>query len=97
MSVLKKPIITEKMSAAGEKLQQYAFIVDRDANKIQIKKAVETMYSVTVESVNTMAQSLKQRNRYSKKGSIQKGTKGGAKKAIVTLKKGETIDFYSNI
>ena len=97
MSVLKKPIITEKMSDIGEKLNQYGFIVDGKANKIQIKKAVEDMYQVTVESVNTLKQALKQRNRYSKKGAVQKGTKGGAKKAIVTLKKGEKIDFYSNI
>lgn len=96
MSVLKKPIITEKLTAAGEKLGQYGFIVDKDANKIQIKNAVEKMYNVTVESVNTLRHIGKVRNRYTKAGFIT-GRKASVKKAIVTLKKGETIDFYSTI
>ena len=96
MSVLKKPIITEKMSAAGDARNQYGFIVDPVANKIEIRKAVQDMYQVTVEKVNTLKQSTKARNRNTKTGLI-KGRKGGAKKAIVTLKKGETIDFYSSI
>src|ERR1044071_5279767 len=97
MSVLRKPIITEKMTLAGEKRGQYGFIVDRNANKIEIKNAIEKMYGVTVASVNTLRQSGKQRSRYTKTGGTTSGIKGGGKKAIVTLKKGETIDFYSNI
>lgn len=96
MSVLKKPIITEKATASGEKLGQYGFIVAKDANKVEIKKAIEKMYSVTVQSVNTMNAAGKVRNRYTKAGNIS-GMKGQIKKAVVTLKKGETIDFYSSI
>lgn len=96
MSVLKKPIITEKMTAQGEKLGHYGFIVAKDANKVEIKKAIEKMYGVTVESVNTLNTAGKVRNRYTKTGFVS-GMKGAVKKAIVTLKKGETIDFYSNI
>jgi large subunit ribosomal protein L23 len=96
MSVLKKPIITEKMTASGEKLGQYGFIVAKNANKVEIKKAVEKMYSVTVASVNTLNAAGKVRNRYTKTGNIT-GMKGAVKKAVVTLKKGETIDFYSSI
>ena len=96
MSVLKKPIITEKATASGEKLGQYGFIVSADANKVEIKKAVEKLYSVTVKSVNTMNAAGKIRNRYTKAGNIS-GMKGQVKKAVVTLKKGETIDFYSSI
>jgi large subunit ribosomal protein L23 len=96
MSVLKKPIITEKMTKAGEKLGQYGFIVDYKANKIQIKQAIKDMYNVTVESVNTMRVPGKIRTRYTKTG-FTKGSTGAYKKAVVTLKKGETIDFYSNI
>ena len=96
MSILKKPIITEKMTLAGDKRGQYGFIVDTNANKIEIKNAVEKMYGVTVESVNTLRQSSKRRSRFTKAGTVT-GVKGGGKKAIVTLKKGETIDFYSSI
>ena len=96
MSVLKKPIITEKMTAAGEKLGQFGFIVDKRANKVEIKKAVEKTYGVTVESVNTLNNAGKVRNRYTKTGFVT-GVKGATKKAVVTLKKGDSIDFYSNI
>ena len=96
MSILKRPLITEKATAAGEKRGQYGFIVDRAANKIQIKKAVEAMYSVTVESVNTMRVAGKAKSRYTKTGFVS-GKSPNFKKAVVTLKKGETIDFYSGI
>ena len=96
MSILKKPIITEKMTAAGEKLGQFGFIVDKRANKVEIKKAVEKAYGVTVESVNTLNNAGKVRNRYTKTGFVT-GMKGATKKAVVTLKKGDNIDFYSNI
>lgn len=96
MSILKKPIISEKMTKLGEKLSQYGFIVDMKANKIEIKQAVEKMYGVNVESVNTVVSGGKTTMRGTKTG-FTKGTKGRGKKAIITLKKGETIDFYSNI
>ena len=96
MSILKKPLITEKATSGGEKLGQYSFIVAKDANKVEIKKAVEKMYSVSVASVNTLNAAGKIRNRNTKSGFIS-GMKGKVKKAVVTLKKGETIDFYSSI
>jgi large subunit ribosomal protein L23 len=96
MDILLKPIITEKMTAQGENLNRFAFIVDKKANKIQIKKAVEDMYGVTVDAVNTMIYAGKNKSRYTKTGIIQGRTKS-FKKAIVTLAEGDTIDFYSNI
>ena len=95
MSVLKKPLITEKASALNES-GKYGFIVDKDANKVQIKKEVEQMYGVTVESVNTMTYQGKQKSRYTKSKVIS-GRTAGYKKAIVTVKDGEVIDFYSGI
>ncbi len=96
MNILIKPIVTEKMTQQGETLNRYGFIVDKRANKIQIKKAVEEMYGVTVERVNTMRYGGKKRNRYTRSGIIE-GKTPSYKKAIVTLAEGETIDFYSNI
>ena len=95
MSVLKKPLVTEKVSALNEK-GQYGFVVDQDANKVEIKKAVEDMYGVTVENVNTMRYQGKLKSRYTKSGVIS-GKVGSFKKAVVTLNEGEIIDFYSNI
>ena len=96
MSLIIKPIVTEKMTAAGEKLNRYGFMVDRTANKVEIKKAVEEMYNVQVVDVNTLIVAPKQKQRYTKSG-LLRGEKQAYKKAIVTLKEGETIDFYSNI
>jgi large subunit ribosomal protein L23 len=96
MDILLKPIITEKMTAQGESLNRFAFIVNKKANKIQIKKAVEEMYGVTVDAVNTMVYAGKNKSRYTKTGIIQ-GRTNSFKKAIVTLAEGDTIDFYSNI
>ena len=95
MSVLKRPLITEKASALNES-GKYGFIVDKDANKVQIKKEVEEMYGVTVESVNTMTYQGKLKSRYTKSKVIS-GRTAGYKKAIVTVKDGEVIDFYSGI
>lgn len=95
MSVLKKPLITEKASTLNES-GKYGFIVDKDANKVQIKKEVEQMYGVTVESVNTMKYQGKMKSRYTKSKVIS-GRTAGYKKAIVTVKDGEVIDFYSGI
>ena len=77
-------------------LPKYGFIVRPEANKIQIKKEVEELYNVTVLSVNTMRYAGKRSSRYTRKGLI-KGQKNAYKKAIVTLKEGDSIDFYSNI
>lgn len=96
MNVIIKPIITEKMTAMGEKMGRYGFIVDKRANKLQIKKAVKDLYGVEVEEVNTMNYSGKYKSRYTKSG-ILSGRTNSFKKAIVTVAKGETIDFYSNI
>lgn len=96
MSILIKPVVTEKMTELGEKLGRYAFIVARKANKLEIKKAVEEFYDVKVESVNTINSLGKSKSRYTKAGFVS-GRKASTKKAIVTLAKGETIDFYSNI
>lgn len=96
MNIIVKPIITEKLTKIGEKESRYGFVVNPDANKIQIKNAVAQMYGVTVESVNTIIQRGKAKSRYTKAGFVS-GKRNNTKKAIVTLKKGEIIDFYSNI
>ena len=96
MIIIKKPVITEKMTAISEKLNKYAFIVDVRANKLQIKEAVEDLYGVKVASVNTMRYDGKVKSRYTKSGVIT-GKRDAFKKAVVTLAQGETIDFFSNI
>jgi large subunit ribosomal protein L23 len=96
MDILLKPIVTEKMTAQGEEMNRFGFIVDRKANKIQIKQAVEELYGVNVVSVNTMVYAGKNKSRYTRTGIIN-GRSKSFKKAIVTLAEGETIDFYSNI
>jgi large subunit ribosomal protein L23 len=96
MEILKKPIITEKMTHQGEKLNRYGFIVDKQANKLQIKKAIEDMYDVSVASVNTITYGGKAKSRFTKTGIIN-GKTNSFKKAIITLAEGDTIDFYSNI
>jgi len=96
MNILIKPIVTEKMTEQGEDLNRFGFVVDKKANKIQIKKAVEDMYGVNVVSVNTMIYAGKSKSRYTRTGII-KGSSKSFKKAIVTLAEGDTIDFYSNI
>jgi len=94
--IIKKPLVTEKMTQMGEKLNRYAFIVERDANKLTIKQAVEEMYNVTVLSVNTMRYAGKSKSRYTKAGLIA-GKTNAFKKAIVTVADGDKIDFFSNI
>jgi len=96
MEVLIKPIITEKMTSMGEKYNRYGFVVDSRVNKIQVKVAVEKMYGVTVNSVNVINYVGKIKTRNTTKGVVS-GRVNKNKKAIVTLKKGETIDFYSGI
>lgn len=96
MDILVKPLVTEKMNAQSERFNRYGFVVDRRASKPQIKKAVESLYNVTVESVNTMVYGGKVKSRYTK-GGIITGKTNAYKKAVVTLVEGDSIDFYSNI
>jgi len=96
MGIIIKPIVTEKMTNLGEKYSRYGFRVSPKANKLEIKDAVESMYNVSVESVNTIRVAGKSKSRYTKAGII-KGKSASYKKAFVTLKKGEVIDYYSNI
>ena len=96
MNIIVKPVITEKMTALGEKLQQYGFIVNRNANKLQISSAIKDIYGVEVASVNTMNYQGKRKSRFTKTGVIA-GKAPAFKKAVVTLAEGETIDFFSNI
>jgi large subunit ribosomal protein L23 len=96
MKILIKPIITEKMTAQAEKLNRYGFVVAKEANKIEIKEAVEKMYGVKVDSVNTQQYVGKVKTRNTTRG-VAVGRVNRGKKAIVTLKQGEVIDFYASI
>ena len=96
MSILIKPIITEKATLDSELKNCYSFFVDTKANKIEIKKAVEDTYGVSVDKVRTMNVRPDRRVRYTKTG-IQRGKTNATKKAIVQLAEGETIDLYANI
>jgi len=91
-----KPIITEKMTATTEDMNRYGFIVKNDANKIQIKDAVEKLYGVNVEKVWTMRYAGKTKSRFTETGLIS-GKSGAYKKAMISIADGETIDLYSNI
>ncbi|HKJ06220.1 MAG TPA: 50S ribosomal protein L23 [Flavobacteriaceae bacterium] len=96
MSILIKPIITEKATNDSELYNRYAFIVDSKANKLEIRSAVEEAYGVTIESVKTMNYPVSRKTKYTKNGIVD-ARKGAYKKAIVQLAEGESIDFYSNI
>lgn len=95
MSTLKRPIITEKATGLTEK-GRYVFEVERTANKVQIKKDVEQMYGVTVTSINTMRTIGKLKSKATRSGQAT-GRRPHGKKAVVTLKDGDIIDFYGNI
>ena len=96
MSVLIKPIITEKMTADSEMYNRYGFFVDPKVNKTQIKEAVEAAYGVTIKKVRTMNYGPTRKSRYTKTG-VQHGKTNAYKKAIVDIAEGDTIDFYSNL
>ncbi len=96
MSIIIKPIITEKITKDGEVFNRFGFIVDKRANKIQIKLAVEAAYNVSIVEVNTMNYRADRSVKYTKSGLIS-GKTNAYKKAIVQVKEGETIDFYNNI
>jgi len=95
MGVLVRPLLTEKVTSLNEK-GKFGFVVSKDANKIQIKNEVEKMFNVTVVSVNTMISPGKKKTRYTKSNIIS-GRTSSFKKAIVTLKEGDFIDFYNGI
>jgi len=95
-NVLIKPIISEKAEALSETLNQYSFIVDRRANKVEIKEAIKEMFSVEVASVRTMVMPAKAKSRNTRSGLV-KGRVASYKKAIVRLAEGEEIDFFSDI
>jgi large subunit ribosomal protein L23 len=94
--ILIKPIVTEKANKQSEKLRRYAFRVAKTANKLEIAKAVELMYSVTVQDVNTVVVPGKAKSRMTKAGQV-KGVKPAYKKAYVTVKEGESIDLFTNL
>jgi large subunit ribosomal protein L23 len=96
MSVIIKPIITEKITKDGEIFNRFGFVVEKKANKVQIKKAVEAAYGITVVNVNTMNVRPDRSTKYTKSGLIS-GKTNAYKKAIVQVQEGETIDFYNNI
>ena len=96
MNILIKPIITEKATADSELRNCYAFQVNTKANKIEIKKAVEAAYGVSVEKVRTMNVRPDRTTKYTKTG-IQHGKTNAVKKAIVQLAEGDIIDLYSNM
>ncbi len=92
--IILRPIVTEK-SAQMSMLNQYVFEVTKDANKIEIRNAVEKMFNVSVDGVNTAVMPGKPKSR-STKTAIVRGTKSSYKKAYVTLTPGETIDIFGN-
>lgn len=96
MSILIKPIITEKVTNDSELFNRYGFVVSKEANKVEIKKAVEETYGVSVDSVKTMNYPIKRSTKYTKNG-IVNSKKSSYKKAIVQVAEGENIDFYNNI
>ena len=96
MSIIIKPIVTEKVTKESEVSNRFGFVVDRKANKVQIKKAVEATYGVTVTAVNTMNVRPDRTTKYTKSGLIS-GKSNAYKKAMVQVQEGETIDFYNNI
>jgi len=95
MSILKKPLVTEKVASQNEK-GVYGFVVDKSANKVEIKKAIEKAYGVNVEQVRTMVYAGKVKSRFTKSGNLV-GKTNTFKKAIVQVADGEVIDFYSGI
>ena len=97
MGIIIKPIVTEKQTMITEKMaNRVGFRVSPDANKLEIKAAIEELYGVTVVKINTMNYDGKRKSRYTKSGVVN-GKETAFKKAIVTLKEGDTIDFFSNI
>ncbi len=95
-TIIVRPLITEKSELLTNNANQYTFVVNKRANKIEIRKAVEQMYNVTVEAVNTVIMPGKLKSRFTRSG-VSKGRKPSFKKAYITLSPGEEIDFYGDI
>jgi large subunit ribosomal protein L23 len=96
MDIILKPVITEKATSASELNNCYSFLVNTKANKVEIKKAVEAAYGVSVEKVRTLNYGPQRKTKYTKTG-IQTGKTNATKKAVVQVALGDTIDFYSNL
>jgi large subunit ribosomal protein L23 len=96
MSIIVKPIVTEKATKQSEVLNRFAFEVNKKSNKVEIKKAIEAAYGVNVLSVNTINVRPDRTTKYTKSGLIT-GKTNAIKKAIVQVQDGQTIDFYNNI
>ena len=96
MDILIKPILTEKATNESEVRNTYTFLVSKNANKVEIKKAVESSYGVSVKKVRTMIYGAESRTRYTKRG-IQNSKKGSYKKAVVKIYEGDRIDFFDNL
>jgi large subunit ribosomal protein L23 len=92
--IILKPLVTEKVNGQTDKLNRYSFVVDKRANKLEIRKAVSDFYGVTVTAVNTIVVPAKNKVRFTTSG-VLKGRKSGYKKAVVTLAEGENIDLFS--
>ena len=96
MSIIIKPIITEKATTLSELSNCYSFLVNTKANKVEIKKAVEATYGVSVEKVRTMNYGPERKTKFTKTG-VQRGKTNAIKKVIVKVAEGDAIDFYNNI
>ncbi|QTE23966.1 50S ribosomal protein L23 [Polaribacter cellanae] len=96
MSILIKPIITEKATNDSELYNRFTFVVEKKANKLEIKDAVEKAYGVSILSVKTLNYPIQRNTKFTKKGLVT-GVKSGYKKAIVQVAEGESIDFYNNL
>jgi large subunit ribosomal protein L23 len=96
MNILLRPVITEKATADSELKNRFTFLVDTNANKVQIKNAVESTYGVSVDKVRTMRYGAERKTRFTKTG-LQKGKSATTKKAIVQVVEGDTIDFYNKL
>jgi|TARA_B100000768_G_scaffold143677_1_gene135902 large subunit ribosomal protein L23 len=96
MNILLRPVITEKATADSELKNRFTFLVDTNANKVQIKNAVESTYGVSVDKVRTMRYGAERKTRFTKTG-LQKGKSATTKKAIVQVAEGDTIDFYNKL
>jgi len=94
--IIQKPVITEKSQELSTGRNQFTFVVQKTANKYQIRSAVESMFDVKVASVNTMRMPAKLKSRFTKRG-LQQGRRNAYKKAIITLREGETIDFFGEL
>ena len=96
MKVIYEPIITEKATNDSELRNRYSFVVNRQANKIQIKNAVQEKYNVTVQKVRTQIYGSERKTKFTKRG-VQRTKTNIKKKAIIDIQDGDSIDFYNNL